>query len=382
MPPQRSSVAAGARVPPVNPFRSSPTERYLPVGSRLTILLSNSPFGSPRGCRAVSGVVRGFAPRSRSEADVELCQITTWFQDEPFDELETLEPGFSALFRINLAGSLRQTFARLADPSTSGRLAVTAKELPPARCEDCGADVRGCVFCPNCGRRAAVGLAGPRPGRRPLQGGAGVCPGCWSTPPRRGAFCALCGFDYELARQIAAELTGVAVTLELQEGGRRQGAWTATIARAALQRRHPGGPVQVYAQVGDLIAPDGSALPSDFATIVALGGSSNPRTVLADVAAHAAVRASEPLRRCRACAQRNRQRTPYVRGLCCTGCGRRTRIVAHSSELRRMRAKPPLRVVEHTCGGRFVEATHEHCGTCGEALADYQPGSGRLASLR
>src|SRR5690606_14777129 len=93
---------AGALVPPFDPFARGAGERYLPTGTRITLLISRQSYGSPRGSRVVVGSVRGYAPRSRTSVDLELDRISTWLQEDPADEVETLPAEFSALFRVSL----------------------------------------------------------------------------------------------------------------------------------------------------------------------------------------------------------------------------------------------------------------------------------------
>ena len=378
---------AGALVPPFDPFARGAGERYLPTGTRITLLISRQSYGSPRGSRVVVGSVRGYAPRSRTSVDLELDRISTWLQEDPADEVETLPAEFSALFRVSLVGSLRQSFGRLIDPGVDGRLGVSAVEIPRDRCDrpGCGARLPDfAVYCPKCGVRVSVGLPIPRFLNRPARPQAGACPGCWSEFPGGGAFCSRCGFDLVLARTVAEALVDQRVFLRLHEGPRRFGQLFATIRAARLERRFKESAPQIYARIGDcqpIELSNGLTLPSDFSTIVVLSGYEDTRRLLSAIAAQHPIRASEPLRRCGACGGRSRSTRPYVRGRYCTGCGQRMRIMPHRTERERLHADPPLRVVKHECGGLFLEGAHDYCGSCGDSLERFQPGGGRLALI-
>lgn len=371
----------GAKVPPFDPFQQGQGAHLLPRGTRITLLLSRTPVLTPIGLRAVSGEVVGFAVASPHWLDIRLERMVTWIHDNPPSHpYEILPSSFRSTFRVEIAGSVRRTIALLKDPGDEGRTTVCAVELPCKKCWRCGADVEGRTFCSNCGWRASVGQ-GPLPTKRPRGRRTPFCPGCWTQNPPRGRFCAVCGLDWSLVRSVR-ELAPRYVDLVYTSGHQRFGRIHARMQAAIVDRLNSGGKPKIIFRIDQVRNAAGEFIVSeDFSTVVVVSAKMSLSEAVRRLLAGERLQVSEPVRRCDGCIRRGDRQGPLVLGRYCTKCGSRGRLFMHPGFGRHVYA-PPLRVLTHTCGTRFLESAHAYCGGCGQDLGYLHPGLERFARLR
>lgn len=371
----------GAKVPPFDPFKQGEGHDILPRGTRITLLLSRSPVLTPIGLRAVSGEAVGFAVASPHWMDIRLERMITWFHSNPpGGAYEVLPSTFRSTFRVEILGSVRRTIELLTNPGDEGRVTVCAVELPCKKCWRCGMDIEGKVFCSNCGWRASVGQ-GPWPQKRPRSNRVPYCPGCWMRNPPKGRYCAACGLDWSLIATLR-KLEPRELDLVFAAGARRLGRVRARVRMATLNRSSAVGKPRVLLRVDHLRDASGTPLvPEEFSTIVMVSGKIPLTEVVRKLSVGECLQVAELIRHCGSCSRTGGAQAPLVLGRYCVKCGVRGRLFMHPNFSRHLYA-PPLRVLTHACGVRFLETVHAYCGGCGQNLWNLRPSLNRFARLR